>query len=77
MAELLNYSKYFLKGQGAFSYTHCSPNSKDPLVQIKDNKTVINNQKQNKALGFGLFNNSHKYTIYPNNIRNLGQENAR
>lgn len=73
-----DYSKYFLKGQGSFSCTYSSPNPEDPLVQIKDNKTAVNNQQQIQALGFGVFNTSHNYTIYPNNnIRNLGDNNKR
>jgi serine/threonine protein kinase len=78
MAELLNYSKYFLKGQGSYSCTYGSSNPEDPLVQIKDNETAIKNQEQIQALGFGVFNTSHKYTIYPNNnIRNLRDNNKR
>jgi serine/threonine protein kinase len=72
-----DYSKYFLKGQGSFACTYGSPNPEDPLVQIKDNKTAVNNQQQIQALGFKTFNASYNYTIYPNNIRNLRDNNKR
>ena len=70
-----DYSKYFLIGQGSYACTYDSPNPEDPLVQIKDNKTAIKNQKQIQALGFKAFNASYNYTIYPNNIRNLRDNN--
>jgi serine/threonine protein kinase len=47
------------------------------LVQIKNNKTAIINQTQIKNLGFKAFNASYNYTIYPNNIRNLRDNNKR